>query len=95
VKSIAFFNNKGGAGKTTLACNLSAYLAQEQGQKILFVDGDPQCNATQLVLDADRCDQLYWSGSGADLESLTLSRIVAPLEEGDIALSTHFWIEEC
>jgi cellulose biosynthesis protein BcsQ len=88
VKSIAFFNNKGGVGKTTLACNLSAYLAQEQAQKILFVDGDPQCNATQLVLDADRCDQLYWSDEGTDLSALTLSRIVAPLEEGDITLDT-------
>ena len=28
MKAIAMFNNKGGVGKTTLTCNLSAYIAR-------------------------------------------------------------------
>ena len=46
MRSIAFFNNKGGVGKTTLLCNVAAYLAIEMGKNVLVVDADPQCNAT-------------------------------------------------
>jgi len=85
LKSLAFFNNKGGVGKTTLICNIASYLAFERGLKILLVDGDPQCNSTQLLLDPDRCNDLYWAAD-RDRDTLTLSRVVAPLEEGDIAV---------
>lgn len=27
MKSVAFFNNKGGVGKTTLLCNVAAFIA--------------------------------------------------------------------
>jgi cellulose biosynthesis protein BcsQ len=53
MRSIAFFNNKGGVGKTTLLCNVAAFLAREKDKKVLIVDADPQCNATQLMLDDD------------------------------------------
>ncbi|ADB50445.1 Cobyrinic acid ac-diamide synthase [Conexibacter woesei DSM 14684] len=56
--SVAFFNNKGGVGKTTLACNYAAYEAS-QGNEVLIVDLDPQCNSTQLVLDDDQWDEIY------------------------------------
>jgi chromosome partitioning protein len=45
MKSIAFFNNKGGVGKTTFTYHLG-YALETLGKKILFVDLDPQCNLT-------------------------------------------------
>lgn len=59
MKSICFFNNKGGVGKTTLLCNVASYLATETDLRVLVVDADPQCNATQLILGESKVQSMY------------------------------------
>lgn len=49
MKTVAFFNKKGGVGKTTLCINLASILAQKN-KKILIIDADPQCNTTNTFL---------------------------------------------
>ncbi len=48
---ISFMNMKGGVGKTTLAVNVAYALAYVHKKNVLIVDGDPQFNATQYLLD--------------------------------------------
>ena len=41
-RRIAFINEKGGSGKTTLVANLASHLAMERGRRTLAIDMDPQ-----------------------------------------------------
>jgi len=59
---IAFFNNKGGVGKTSLAYHL-AWMFAERGHKVLAADLDPQANLSAAFLDEDRLEVL-WSEDG-------------------------------
>lgn len=69
MKSVVFFNNKGGVGKTTLLCNLGAYLAIEKNKKILVVDADPQCNTTTYAVFDDRLEEAYSKSKRETVES--------------------------
>lgn len=58
MKTIAFFNNKGGVGKTSLVYHL-AWMFADRGIKTLAVDLDPQANLTAMFLNEERLESLW------------------------------------
>jgi hypothetical protein len=81
MKTIAFFNNKGGVGKTSLVYHL-AWLYADRGIKVLVADLDPQANFSAMFLDDERLVQLWDDG-----EKSTVIDSLQPLIDrtGDIA----------
>lgn len=70
--SVSLFNNKGGVGKTTVLCNLAAYLAKKEGKKVLIVDADPQCNATSYLFPEEEVAKIY-EGTRGTINDLFVS----------------------
>ena len=52
MKTIAINVEKGGAGKTMIACHLAWVLA-DGGHRVLFLDLDRQCNATDALAECE------------------------------------------
>ncbi len=52
-KIVAVVNNKGGVGKTTSTVNL-AHALTLQGQRVLVIDMDSQCNSTDILLQQSK-----------------------------------------
>jgi cellulose biosynthesis protein BcsQ len=86
MKSIVFFNNKGGVGKTTLNCNVVAYLNMHKDKKVLLVDADPQCNATQAFLEDEVLHDLYLRPTSS---KKTLLNYLLPLGKGEAAIDVN------
>lgn len=85
MKSIAFFNNKGGVGKTTLSCNIAAHFANELRKRVLVIDCDPQCNASQLILPDEKCEEIYREVD--PIRASTLLTVMRPISEGDASIA--------
>jgi chromosome partitioning protein len=58
MKTIAFFSNKGGVGKTTLAYHL-AWMFADLSVSVVVADLDPQANLTAMFLSEDRLEELW------------------------------------
>jgi cellulose biosynthesis protein BcsQ len=82
MRTITFFNNKGGVGKTTLVYHV-AWMCAELGQRVLAVDLDPQANLTTMFLDEDRLELLWPEDDG----NKSILSCIEPIIEGtgDIA----------
>lgn len=78
MKNLAFFNNKGGVGKTSLVYHLGWTFA-EMGYQILMVDLDPQSNLTAMCVDEERLLELW---TETDAERKTIRGAVEPIVDG-------------
>jgi chromosome partitioning protein len=81
---IAFFNNKGGVGKTSLVYHL-AWMYYDLGLKVIAADLDPQANLTSAFLDEDRLEEIWEDRDSHSYN--TVFQCVKPLLSGigDIA----------
>jgi cellulose biosynthesis protein BcsQ len=76
MRLVAFFNNKGGVGKTSLVYHL-AWMYAGLGRNVVAADLDPQANLTSLFIDNDSLEPL-WEGQGRT----TVYGALEPLLEG-------------
>jgi cellulose biosynthesis protein BcsQ len=58
---IAFFNNKGGVGKTSLVFHLS-WMYADLGLRVLAADLDPQANLTAAFLEDEQLEKFWQDG---------------------------------
>ena len=77
MKTIAFFNNKGGVGKTTLVYHL-AHMLPRLGHPTLALDLDPQANLSSAFFDDDQME-LFWQD---DADSIMTC--IRPILEGTV-----------
>jgi len=82
MNTIAVFNNKRGAGKTSLVYHL-AWMYAQLDRNVLVADLDPQANLTSMFLDDEEVEAL-WSAQ----ETRTIHPALRPLMEGVGDVST-------
>ncbi|MBF0583387.1 MAG: AAA family ATPase [Magnetococcales bacterium] len=74
---IAFFNNKGGVGKTSLVYHV-AWMMSDLDLRVVVADLDPQGNLSTAFLSEDRLEDLWSESCPA-----TMYGAIQPLKEGE------------
>ena len=97
MKSLVIFNNKGGVGKTTLLCNIAAYLKLKLNKRILVIDADPQCNATLYMFSEQYIEDFYTTKKYSTIfdivQHLRKGKGYMPKENIPIYTSTGFGVD--
>jgi len=83
MKSIIFFNNKGGVGKTTTVYHV-AWMLSELGVKTIAIDLDPQSNLTSMFLTPERLEEIYENNL-----PITILDSINPVVSGDPYQPVH------
>lgn len=83
MKSIIFFNNKGGVGKTTSVYHI-AWMLSELGVKTVAIDLDPQSNLTSMFLSEERLIEIF-----EDELKVTILDSIIPVVSGDPYRNVH------
>jgi chromosome partitioning protein len=81
MRTLAFLSQKGGSGKTTLACHV-AVAAHEAGQRVVLIDTDPQQSATVWGQAREAAEPVIATASVTDL-----ARVLAAAEAERIDLA--------
>jgi len=77
MQTIAFFNHKGGVGKTTMLFNVAVEMGRLE-KRVLMVDLDAQANLSAVALSDDALSSLY----APTAAGLTVAHAFAPLVSG-------------
>lgn len=77
MKTIVFFNNKGGVGKTSLVYHL-AWMYAEMGMNVIAADFDPQANLTSMFLEEERLVEIWLDSE----HTLSIMGAIQPILRG-------------
>ncbi len=82
---MTLYNHKGGVSKTTTTYLLAHALVEVTGKKVLVVDGDPQCNLTELFLfqQIEELDEKEAAGETTQLPGTTVKDALWPRLDGE------------
>jgi chromosome partitioning protein len=83
MKTVAFFNNKGGVGKTSLVYHIS-WMLHQLGHRVVVADLDPQANLTTFFLKEEQILALFEADDGV---ARTIFQAFMPILEAEGGLA--------